>query len=86
METRSTLVRLVGKAVLHPSLALLMLRAAWRFRAKDWYRRAPFIPVPPADYMAWRAETAWGDAGHIADAESLGRYLRWVRRMGSDRR
>ena len=83
MDGRSTLVRLVGKVVVHPSIAWLMLRAAWRFRARDWYRRWPFLPVPPADYLAWRAETAWGDAGHTADIDSLERYLRWVRRMRS---
>jgi len=26
-----------------------------------WYRHAPFLPIPPRDYMQWRMFTAYGD-------------------------
>lgn len=81
MSGRSTLVRLVGVAMLRPRLAFLMARTAWRFRSKDWYRRPPFLPVPPPEYLAWRSETAWGDAEHVTEPAALERYLRWVRWM-----
>lgn len=61
-----------------------MLRAAWRFRARGWYRRPPFLPVPPADYIAWRLHTAYGDEGALPPAADLGRYLEWSARFRRD--
>jgi hypothetical protein len=81
MDGRSTLLRLVGKAIVHPRLGLLMVRTAWRFRSADWYRRPPFLPLPPTEYVAWRWQTAWGDADGATDAAALERYLRWARWM-----
>lgn len=65
----------------HPSLALPLLRAAWRFRRRDWYRRPPFLPLPPAEYLEWRLETAYGGADRLPDPSELRRYLRWTRWM-----
>jgi hypothetical protein len=28
---------------------------------RDWYRKPPFLPVPPASYVAWRMRTAYGN-------------------------
>jgi hypothetical protein len=58
-----------------------MARTAWRFRSKDWYRRPPFLPVPPPGYLAWRSYTAWGDTEVVEDPVALERYLRWARWM-----
>lgn len=81
MEGRSTLLRLVGMVFVHPRLGLELARTAWRFRSKDWYRRPPFLPLPPPDYMAWRSETAWGSTDTVAEPDVLMRYLRWARWM-----
>lgn len=81
MQGRSTLLRLVGRAVVRPRLGLLMAGTAWRFRSKDWYRRPPFLPVPPVDYVAWRWHTAWGEEEQGADPVALERYMRWARWM-----
>lgn len=66
-----------------------MVRAAWAFRARGWYRRPPFLPLPPASYLTWRMETAYGDpAGAPSDAE-LERFLTWstwVRRKAREAR
>ncbi len=32
----------------------------WNLRRKGWYKKPPFIPIPPRDYLLWRFETAWG--------------------------
>ncbi|HEX6939971.1 MAG TPA: hypothetical protein VF158_11205 [Longimicrobiales bacterium] len=82
-------MRTLLRAALHPRTALLLLRAAWRFRARDWYRRAPFLPLPPAEYLEWRWHTAYGDDGAGPTAGELRRYLAWtvaMRRRGASTR
>ena len=78
MRYGSTMLRLVGLALARPVLGWALLRTAWRFRSRDWYRRPPFLPLPPAPYLAWRMHTAWGDEEHEPGAAELERYLRWV--------
>lgn len=78
MKIGSSTIRLVGVAAIRPRLGWLLLRTVWRFRSRDWYRRPPFLPVPPAAYMAWRRQTAWGDTDRVPDPVELERYLRWV--------
>lgn len=75
------LMRWVRRLALHPKILLLMLRAGWRFRARGWYRRPPFLPIPPAEYMEWRMQTAYGLEGPEPTIEELERYLRWTLRM-----
>lgn len=62
-----------------------MLRAAWRFRARGWWRRPPFLPLPPREYLAWRLHTAYGERGEPT-ADELKRYLRWANRMHRTRK
>ena len=57
-----------------------MLRAAWRFRARGWWRRRPFLPLPPPEYLEWRLHTAYGDDGEPSPDE-LERYVAWANRM-----
>jgi hypothetical protein len=78
--------QLAGLAMRHPTLVPLLLGAAWRFRAKDWYRRAPFLPLPPAAYVEWRLHTAYGDGGAGPQPGELARYLRWTARMRKQQR
>jgi hypothetical protein len=73
--------QLAGLALRHPGLVPLLLGTAWRFRARDWYRRAPFLPLPPSDYVEWRLHTAYGDGAAAPPAADLARYLRWTARM-----
>src|SRR3989449_10538229 len=54
-------LRLAVRALVNPRLALDLLRLMWSFRARDWFRRPPFLPLPPRDYMQWRMFTADGD-------------------------
>lgn len=76
--------RLAGLVLREPRLLPLLLGAAWRFRAKNWYRRAPFLPLPPAEYVEWRLHTAYGDEGTPEPVE-IARYLRWAARMAKQR-
>ncbi|OLC97002.1 MAG: hypothetical protein AUJ00_02985 [Gemmatimonadetes bacterium 13_1_40CM_3_70_6] len=43
--------RLALRAALRPRLALDLLRLAWSFRARDWWRFPPFLPLPPREYL-----------------------------------
>ena len=72
-------LRLTGRAIRHPALAFDLLRVAWRFRARGWYRRPPFLPLPDRNYVAWRMHTAYGDHHATPPAEDVERYARWTR-------
>jgi hypothetical protein len=39
--------------------------------------------VPPASYMRWRMETAYGDSGAVPTDDELERYLLWTSWMRS---
>jgi hypothetical protein len=71
---------LAGRALAHPTLARDLLTVAWRFRARDWYRRPPFLPVPDPDYVRWRMYTAYGDERALPPADDVVRYARWAAR------
>lgn len=71
-----------GLALRNPGLLLPLLAAGWRFRARGWYRRPPFLPVPPSEYVAWRLHTAYGSEDSLPPARDLERYLRWTARLG----
>jgi len=40
---------------------------------------APFLPVPPADYLRWRMFTAYGDEHAVPPLEDVVRFARWRR-------
>ena len=72
---------LSARALASPPLAADLLRVAWRFRARRWYRRAPFLPLPPREYVRWRMHTAYGDHDAVPPADDVVRYARWVGRQ-----
>jgi hypothetical protein len=69
---------LVLRALRHPTLAAALVRVAWRFRRRGWFRRAPFLPIPDRDYLRWRMLTAYGDPDALPSAEDVERYARWA--------
>ena len=71
---------LAGRAALRPRLAADLLRVAWRFRRRRWWARAPFLPLPPREYVRWRMHTAYGDHDAVPPAADVERYARWVGR------
>lgn len=63
----------------HPDLWITGLRQMWRLRRSGWWRRAPFLPVPGRDYLAFRMSTAYGSEPTPDAAHDLVTYLRWCR-------
>lgn len=68
-----------------PWLLADALRLAWATRAQNWYRRPPFLPIPPASYLRWRMETAYGDGDAEPSPDEVERFVRWASRMRRSR-
>jgi hypothetical protein len=75
----SLAIRLAARAALRPRLAVDLVRTAWAFRRRDWYRRAPFLPLPDPTYLRWRMYTAYADELAVPPAEDVVRFARWRR-------
>lgn len=71
---------LARRSIASPALGVALLRVAWRFRARAWYARPPFLPLPDRTYLAWRMHTAYGDPRAVPSADEVERYARWVAR------
>jgi hypothetical protein len=69
------------RALVNPRLGLDLLEAAWAFRARGWYRRAPFLPLPPRAYLRWRMYTAYGDEHAVPPVEDVVRFAQWRRKL-----
>lgn len=72
----AAVVAVVGR----PGLWAIALRQARVLAEPGWWRRAPFLPLPPRDYLRFRLQTAYGGdgTGPIA-ADDLVGYLRWCK-------
>lgn len=73
--------RMLGLALRRPSLVPALLGLAWAARRRGWYRRPPFLPLPPASYLRWRLDTAYGGPEAVPPEADTIRYLEWARRM-----
>lgn len=72
-------LELIARAVINPRLAIDLLRTAWAFRRREWWRIAPFLPVPDREYLRWRMYTAYGDAAAVPPARDVIGFARWRR-------
>lgn len=82
MRTWSSLIAvLLARAVASPRIALDLLTMCWVMRRRDWYRRTPFLPLPPKEYVAWRMYTAYGDPDFVPPPEDVIRFARWRREI-----
>ena len=69
---------LAARSLRDPRLAVALTRVAWRFRARGWWHRFPFLPLPERKYMKWRMYTAYGDENAVPPAEDVARYAKWA--------
>lgn len=71
---------LVRAVLARPRLWPTALRQGARMARPGWWRRAPFLPLPDPDYLAFRLETQYGGTGTDgADPLDLVHYLEWCR-------
>ncbi len=77
----SLTLRLVAHAAVRPRVAWDLLTLVWAFRRRRWYKRPPFLPLPPAEYLAWRLYTAYGDERAVPPAQDVLRFARWRRHI-----
>jgi hypothetical protein len=75
----SLALRLAGRALVNPHLALDLVRTAWAFRRRGWWARAPFLPLPDRTYLRWRMYTAYADEDAVPPIEDVMRFARWRR-------
>ena len=75
----SLVLGLAARASVRPRLAVDLVRTAWAFRRRGWYRQSPFLPLPDPTYLRWRMYTAYADEGAVPSAEDVVRFARWRR-------
>lgn len=66
------------RALRRPATGVALMRVAWRFRRRGWWRRVPFLPLPARDYLRWRMHTAYGESDVVPPADDVERYARWA--------
>ena len=71
-------LHLALRALRHPATGVALLRVAWRFRRRGWWRRAPYLPVPSRHYVRWRMHTAYGADDAVPPVADVERYARWA--------
>jgi hypothetical protein len=81
MSWSGLLTTLTGRALINPRVAADLLRVAWRFRHRHWYRRFPFLPLPAMGYLRWRLYTAYGDENIAPPADDVIAFAHWVGRQ-----
>ncbi len=74
-------LQLIPRAMVNPRLAWDLVAMAWAFRARGWYRKPPFLPLPPVDYKRWRMYTAYGDENAVPPLEDVIRFAQWRRKI-----
>lgn len=72
-------MRGVLAVLVRPHLWLTAVRQIRRLAVPGWWRRAPFLPVPTAEYVAMRATIQYGDPKHSLEPRDLLNYLSWCR-------
>ncbi len=69
----------------HPLALPVVLRAGWRLRAHQWWRRAPFLPVPGKSYWRFRMVTATGSATGTLSAREVVDAATWSLQQRGER-
>jgi hypothetical protein len=71
----------LGRYLLHhPRDIASVVRAAWRLRRRDWWRRRPWLPLPAPEYWHFRLTTVNGPHGRL-DPAAVVAAARWSDRQ-----
>ncbi len=69
----------------HPRDVPVVARAAWRLRARAWWRHSPFLPLPDPAYWEFRRSTVNGSSEVAVSASSIVEAARWSARQPGGR-
>jgi hypothetical protein len=61
-----------------PADAVVVARAGWRLRRKEWFRHWPFLPVPDTAYWRFRMVTVSGETGGALGPSAVVAAARWA--------
>ena len=85
MQKRPAVVSapVVAAVLVRPWLWATAVVQLHRTAGRGWWRRPPFLPVPPADYLEFRLVTQYGgrhlaEGGRIEPSDVVD-YLAWCR-------
>jgi hypothetical protein len=73
--------QLARHLLFHPTQAPIVVRAAWRLRATQWWRHAPFLPLPDRAYWHFRLITANGSTNRSLSVDDVVSFAKWSRRQ-----
>jgi hypothetical protein len=63
----------------HPRLWFTACRQYRAALPRRWWRRRPFLPVPPRDYVRFRLLTQYGSVNHRIESVDVLNYLSWCK-------
>jgi hypothetical protein len=83
----TTSLRVALAVGVRPGLWGTAVRTIGRLARPQWWRRAPFAPLPDPAYWHFRLVTAFGGEGNPRDLSSrdVVAYLQWCQRMDTMR-
>lgn len=81
-------VGVVAAVLRRPSLWVTAIRQIGLLAPRRWWATAPFLPIPPQNYIEFRLVTQYG-GGHGEPQEDIRPvdvvdYLRWCKQWNSD--
>jgi len=87
-RTRVMTLGVIGSVVIRPGLWVTACIQAARLMPNGWWRRAPFLPIPPDDYVEFRLVTQYGgNEGSVRPSVrsiDVVDYLRWCKQWNRD--
>ncbi|MCY4664951.1 MAG: hypothetical protein OXC00_09825 [Acidimicrobiaceae bacterium] len=72
-------LRSARAVAVRPRLWLSALTQLARFAPDRWWRRPPFMPLPPPELARFRSETMYGDPAAAPSPADLVVWLEWCR-------
>jgi hypothetical protein len=61
-----------------PVDAAVLVRAGWLLRRKEWWRHAPFLPLPDSAYWHFRMVTVNGTGAVVLSPAAMVGAARWA--------
>ena len=76
---RSWVAPAAAAVAVRPRLWGIAVAQTFRLAAPGWWRRWPPVPLPAPEYLRFRLQTAFGDAGASPSPADVVAYLDWCK-------